>query len=139
MTIDQMRTALGLESDVSDADVQSAYDRLQADWQATPAETVAIIGLADVKTHLRLGSSEAEDDYLNAMIEAAYRSIENATGREISGDAATLDARDMKVVGQASLMLIGHWYANREAVAEQAAEMPLAVRFLIDPLRRFVV
>lgn len=139
MTIDQMRAALGLGNDVPDAEVQAAYDRLQAGWQVAPVESSAIIGLEEVKTHLRLGSSDTEDEYLSAMIAAAFRAIENATGRDILGDGATLDARDLKVVGQASLMLIGHWYANREAVGERASEMPLAVRFLLDPLRRFVV
>lgn len=139
MTIDQMRAALGLGNDVPDAEVQVAYDSLQAEWQVAPVESSAIIGLEEVKTHLRLGSSDTEDEYLSAMIAAAFRAIENTTGRDILGDSATLDARDLKVVGQASLMLIGHWYANREAVGDRGSEMPFAVRFLLDPLRRFVV
>jgi uncharacterized phiE125 gp8 family phage protein len=37
----------------------------------------------------------------------------------------------------AALLLIGHWYANREAVSEaQMAEVPLAVSSLLGPFRR---
>lgn len=97
------------------------------------------VTLVDVKMHLRLGSSDREDAYLTAMIGAALRSIENATGRDIAATWPDLDARDRKVVAQASLLLIGHWYVNREAVGERIMEVPLAVKFLIDPLRRFVV
>ena len=36
-----------------------------------------LVTLAEVKTHLRLGSSNREDAYLTAMIGAARRVIEN--------------------------------------------------------------
>lgn len=134
-----MRAALGLGSDVPDSEVQAAYDGLQASWQVIPVKISAIVGLEEVKMHLRLASSDREDAYLTAMIGAALRSIENATGRDIAVTWPDLDAPDRKVVTQASLLLIGHWYANREAVGERATEMPLAVKYLLDPLRRFVV
>ena len=40
---------------------------------------------------------------------------------------------------QAILLLVGHWYAHREAVGEAAVELPLGVQSLIAPLRRFKV
>ncbi len=36
----------------------------------------------------------------------------------------------------AILLLVGHWYANREAVGETMAELPLAVAALVEPYRR---
>lgn len=40
-------------------------------------------------------------------------------------------------IKQAILLLVGHWYANREAVTPQAAnELPMAVQWLINPYRR---
>lgn len=36
----------------------------------------------------------------------------------------------------AILLLVGHWYANREAVGEAMAELPLGVAALIAPYRR---
>lgn len=36
----------------------------------------------------------------------------------------------------AILLLVGHWYENREAAGEPMAELPLAVAALIEPYRR---
>ena len=47
--------------------------------------------------------------------------------------------RDRAVATQAALLLIGQWYANREAAGQALTEMPLAVTWLIAPLRKFVV
>jgi len=93
------------------------------------------VTLEQVKTHLRLGASDREDAYLNILIGAARRAIENLTGRDIAVDAPTLDDRDKDVVAQASLLLIGQWYSNREAVGVNVSEIPLAVQFLLNPLR----
>lgn len=92
------------------------------------------VTLAEVKTHLRLGSSDREDVYLTTMISAARRLIENETGRDILATWSGLDMRDRTVVAQASLLLIGYWYANREA----AGAIPQAVAALIRPLRKMV-
>ncbi len=93
------------------------------------------VTLEQVKTHLRLGSSGREDAYLMILIAAARRAIENLTGRDIAVDVPTLDERDKDVVAQASLLLIGQWYSNREAVGVKVSEIPLAVQFLLNPLR----
>jgi hypothetical protein len=93
------------------------------------------VTLEQVKTHLRLGASDREDAYLGILIGAARRAIENLTGRDIAVDVPTLDERDKDVVAQASLLLIGQWYANREAVGVNVSEIPLAVQFLLNPLR----
>ncbi|NII59837.1 head-tail connector protein [Sphingomonas aerolata] len=93
------------------------------------------VTLEQVKTHLRLGASGREDAYLMILIAAARRSIENLTGRDIAVDVPTLDERDKDVVAQACLLLIGQWYSNREAVGVNVSEIPLAVQFLLNPLR----
>ena len=94
-----------------------------------------LVTLEQVKMHLRLGASDREDAYLNILIGAARRAIENLTGRDIAVDVPTLDERDRDVVAQASLLLIGQWYSNREAVGVNVSEIPLAVQFLLNPLR----
>ncbi len=93
------------------------------------------ITLEHVKTHLRLGMSDREDNYLTILISAARRAIENATDRDFSADVPALDDRDTEIVSQASLLLIGQWYANREAGAVNVTELPFAVQWLINPLR----
>ena len=50
-----------------------------------------------------------------------------------------LPADDFAIVIQAMLLLCGHWYRNREAVAGGGApaELPLAVTWLLQPLRQW--
>lgn len=94
------------------------------------------VTLDQVKTHLRLETTATEeDDYIKILMAAALRSIENSTGRDLAVTWPTLDQRDQVVVGQAVFLLVGHWYANREAVGKDGGEMPLAVQWLIAPLR----
>lgn len=97
------------------------------------------VTLAQVKAHLRLDHS-AEDAHLALLITAARRSVENATGRIVTAELPDVAGSDREVVAQAMLLLIGSWYMNRESVAiSGVTEMPLAVRYLLDPLRAWVV
>jgi hypothetical protein len=89
------------------------------------------VTLQQVKMHLRLGSASAEDSYLMILITAARRAIENMMDQRVEA----LADEDKDVVAQASLLLIGHWYANREAVGVNVSEIPFAVQWLINPLR----
>ena len=98
-----------------------------------------LVTLADVKAHLRLGSSDREDAYLGILTAAAVRAIENATGCDIVAEAPTMAERNRAVAAQAVLLLVGQWYANREATGQNMTELPLAITWLIAPLRRFVV
>jgi len=98
-----------------------------------------LVTLADVKTHLRLGSSDREDAYLAILIAAAVRAIEGATGCDFVNDLSATALRDRTVAAQAALLLVGQWYANREAAGQNLTELPLAITFLIAPLRKFVV
>lgn len=48
------------------------------------------------------------------------------------GDAANVPA----AIRQAALLLIGHWYANRETAGASMAEQPIAVSALLAPFRK---
>ena len=89
------------------------------------------VTLQQVKMHLRLGSMSAEDGYLMILITAARRAIENMMDQRVEA----LADEDKDVVAQASLLLIGQWYANRETVGVNVSEIPFAVQWLINPLR----
>lgn len=91
--------------------------------------------MEQVKTHLRLGSSDREDGYLSILTGAALGAIEHATDRDIRGGWENLTDREKEVTRQAALLLIGQWYANREAVGVNVTAIPLAVQWLINPLR----
>lgn len=105
-----------------------------------------------IKLHVRLEPDFYDDDsLLDTYATAARRYVENHTGRNLyatsgeipvdsegsptDSDALVLDD-DLTT---AMLLLIGHWYENREAVAVgvSTASMPLAVESLICPYRHF--
>ena len=54
------------------------------------------------------------------------------------GDTPAVPAQSMvpDAIKAAILLLIGHWYANREAVAGEFSVVPMAVEALIAPYRR---
>lgn len=86
-----------------------------------------------------VGSSDREDAYLAILIAAAVRAIEGATGCDFVNDLSATALRDRAVAAQAALLLVGQWYANCEAAGQNLTELPLAITFLIAPLRKFVV
>ena len=97
------------------------------------------VTLEQVKTHLRLSLTEiSEDSYLMLLVQAARRSVENYIDRKIVAVPPGIEADDLRVAGQAILLLVGAWYENREAVGggNATAEMPMAVNYLLTPLRR---
>lgn len=90
-----------------------------------------MVTLQQVKDHLRIVGDE-EDDYLAHLIQVAQGSIENDLRRTFEGEVPP-------PVQHAALLLIGHWYANREDVAPGAmTELPRASRALLSPYRRLV-
>jgi uncharacterized phage protein (predicted DNA packaging) len=95
------------------------------------------VTLEQVKDHLRISPSQtAQDNYLNLLIRAARRSIENDIGRTIFATHPDVEAHEMPVIQEAALLLIGQWFWNREAVSEKTMkEIPNAVGWLLWPLK----
>lgn len=99
-----------------------------------------MVDLTLVKLHLRVDGDE-EDTLIGGYIEAAKAHIEQHCDRKIV-DAVTVDPAEMELtkdVEQALLLLVGHWYTNREAVVAGAAPsaVPLAVDRLLWYRKRF--
>lgn len=99
-----------------------------------------------IKAHLRLDDdSTDEDTLLQAYGGAAWRLVQNKTGRMlIAGDALPDDAPENALLLDddwrlAMLLLVAHWYEHREAASEAAGMkvLPLAVDALIGPYRWF--
>lgn len=99
-----------------------------------------MIDLANVKVHLRVDGDE-EDALIGGYIEAAKVHIEQHCDRKlVESDPVEPDEMGLtRDVEQAVLLLVGHWYANREAVAvgTVATAMPLAVERLLWYRKRF--
>ncbi|KAB0489644.1 head-tail connector protein [Pseudomonas vancouverensis] len=99
-----------------------------------------MIDLANVKMHLRVDGDE-EDALIGGYIEAAKAHVEQHCDRKlVDGDPAEPAEMGLtRDVEQAILLLVGHWYANREAVAVGtiATAMPLAVERLLWYRKQF--
>lgn len=96
------------------------------------------VTLEMVKEHLNLEGVTGEDAYLGLLSVAAQRAVELKTRRTMGGDTPTLTGEDLALAEQAMLLLIGAWYANREAVTTEArslpTEIPLSLTWIIDML-----
>lgn len=102
-----------------------------------------MLDLAIVKTHLRVDGDE-EDALIGGYVEAAKAHVEQHCDRKlVEGDPD--DPAEMGMtrdVEQAVLLLVGHWYSNREAVmigsnGVSASEVPLAFERLLWYRKRF--
>ncbi|MBK0032745.1 phage gp6-like head-tail connector protein [Erwinia sp. S43] len=108
-----------------------------------------MIEMSVIKAHCRLEPDFVEDDtILEAYNRASWRYIEKWTRRKLYSlntdpgfdtdeDRLLLDD-DIRV---AMLLLIGHWYENREGVTVgvTATTVPLAVDALLQPYRIYGV
>ncbi len=91
-----------------------------------------------IKQHVRLEPDFTEDDtLLDTYSTAAQRLVENHTGRTLYATQGEIPTQDD--ITTAMLLLIGHWYANRESVVVGTitSELPMAVEALIAPYRHF--
>lgn len=94
------------------------------------------IDLARTKLHLRVDGDE-EDTLIEGWIAAAYLAIEGKIFAKLYEDAIPDGAAGVlvdEVINSAALLIVGHLYANREAVAPgQQAEIPVGVDWLLLP------
>lgn len=101
-----------------------------------------MIELTKVKVHLRVDAAD-EDELLQDYIDAAVSAFETWCNRtlvapgdplpEPLGNALALS----KSIAQGVLLLVGHWYANRESgvVGLVTSELPLSTQALWRPHR----
>lgn len=107
----------------------------------------AFLELDDVKLHCSIELEDTSEDlYVTGLIAAAKAACELRTGRWIdpadkpAGSAvADFTAGELEMLRHAARLLIAGWYMNREAqiAAGAAAELPMGVKFLLEPLRDF--
>jgi len=97
-----------------------------------------------VKLHLRLeADDETEDVYLQHLIDSAVDAFCVFSNRTLIASSATLPdpvGNTLKITNtilQGSLLLIGHWYENRESVTVgvSGSELPMSTNRLWAPYR----
>lgn len=98
-----------------------------------------MIDLALVKEHLRVDDAE-DDSLIGAYLNAAIEYVQQHCDRRIVDAPET--AAQMALtddVQQAILLLVGHWYANREdvVVSATANRVPMGVEALLWTRKRF--
>ena len=99
-----------------------------------------MIELARIKLHLRLDGDE-DDALVLGYVDAAKSHVTMHCDRELV-DGAPVEPDQMGLtpdVEQAILLLVGHWYANREEVVIGAAanQVPMGVNALLWTRKRF--
>ena len=100
--------------------------------------------MAQIKAHLRV-DSDAEDTLIGAYASAAVDYVEHFCDGalvEVLTPLAEEKEPPREVlftsgIWAAMLLLIGHWYANREAAAQNLSEVPLGVEALLIRHRRW--
>ncbi len=101
-----------------------------------------ILTLTEVKTHLRVGSDATEDALITTYITAAREYVEGYQNRVFLSSDEEVEAETMTGIEKAAcLLLIGHWYENRQAVVlgTPPSEVPFAVKALLDIKRNVPV
>ena len=99
-----------------------------------------MITLDEAKQQCRIEHDD-ENELLQGYINASLSYSQSFLGRALYMTAVPADDSNGLLfnasVKQACLMLIGHWYAHREAVpdAEKRIETPFAVTQLLQPYR----
>ncbi|KXU38866.1 hypothetical protein AXE65_11605 [Ventosimonas gracilis] len=102
-----------------------------------------MLDLTPLKHHLRIDHDD-EDALLTAYLNAAKSTFELWTARKLIMPPDTLPDKDKitnelminDAIKQGALLLIGHWYAHREAVSDRLLHTtPYAVEALWLPYK----
>jgi uncharacterized phage protein (predicted DNA packaging) len=89
-----------------------------------------IATLDELKSHLRVEHDD-ENHLITQLIEAAVEYLSNETGTDWVNTVPT-----PKLIRAAVLLLVGHWFTNREATSPlQLREVPMGVQRIIDQFR----
>ncbi|RUR34481.1 head-tail connector protein [Vreelandella nanhaiensis] len=108
-----------------------------------------MLDLEIIKQQCRIEPDDSDEDgLLETYSNAARRYVENYTDRPLfeTPEAALISEAEKPLVldddiTTAMLLMIGHWYVNREAVlvGVSTATLPLAVEAILWPYRRLGV
>lgn len=91
------------------------------------------LDLKIIKKHLRVDFDD-DDEYILELASVCEDAVQRHLDTPLSHLAAQNSGDLPPAVRQAMLLLLGHMYANREAVSNaQSHEIPLAYQYLLQP------
>ena len=101
-----------------------------------------MLDLVNVKAHLRVRHSH-EDAYIEGLVAAAAQAFNDQTNRVLVATGVALpdpvlnSLHPTKAIEQGMLLLVGHWFVNREdvVIGTIATALPRATDFLWRPYR----
>lgn len=95
------------------------------------------VNLELLKKHVNADDFDADDDYLSHLLEVAGQTVIRSTCRT-EEELCTLNGGKFPLMlDHAILLLAGHWYNQREAVASaQMQEVPYTLQALLKPFRK---
>lgn len=98
---------------------------------------MSLTALSLLKVHVRADDFSEDDAYLQHLLDAAEQHVADNTNRSLA-DLVELGGGELPMpLTHAVLLLAGHWYNQREAVAGVAmAEVPYTLQALLKPYRR---
>lgn len=100
---------------------------------------MSLTALSLLKAHVRADDFSEDDAYLQHLLDAAEQHVADSTNRSLA-DLVELGGGELPyAITHAVLLIAGHWYNQREAVAGVAmAEVPYTLQALVKPYRRLV-
>lgn len=106
--------------------------RIPSPLSRSVRDVAPVLTLDEIKMHLRIEPAITDEDAMLMQLEMAARlHTQNVLRRDI-------DATVGENVKVANLLLIAHWYRNRESTGgEKLAELPLAYGALLFPERDY--
>lgn len=92
-----------------------------------------------LKKHLNIDEDYIEDDeYIKALTLAAENAVENHIARPLTEIIDSSTGKLPPSVNHAILLLVGHWYANRESVSfAQGQTIPLSYEYLLQSYKSY--
>ncbi|WP_028748019.1 head-tail connector protein [Rhizobium mesoamericanum] len=103
---------------------------------------MAIVTLAEAKAHLRIDFSD-DDTLIQSKLDAAQAHLESLLGFKLDdvkypdNDDYDFPATVSADLHQAILLLLGHWFENREATGSNLFEVPVGVWDVVRERRSY--
>lgn len=100
---------------------------------------MSLIPLSRIKKAVKADDFDDDDEYLGFLAEAAADLVSKRTNRDVAELKEMGGGELPPAIVQAILLVVGHWYNQREAVGSVSMnEVPLGFAALVSSYRKLV-